>query len=190
MQKQVTEGKTFDKQDFTGIPFGKGEYEKCTFTSCRMAGADLSGIQFSECIFTDCDWSNANIRKTSLRDVQFHTCKLLGLHFQHCEKFLFSPSFENCVLDLSSFYKMNLKKGKFVSCRFQETDFTECDLHSALFRNCDLGRAVFFHTILEKADLSTSWNYTLDPEENKIKKAKFSREGLAGLLDKYELEIS
>jgi len=32
-------------------------------------------------------------------------------------------------------------------------------------------------------------NYSIDPELNKIKKARFSTQGIAGLLDKYDIEI-
>jgi len=71
----------------------------------------------------------------------------------------------------------------------QETDFTETDLSSAIFETCDLQRAVFYATILEKADFRSSFNYSLDPERNRIKKARFSRLGIAGLLDKYNIEI-
>ncbi len=38
--------------------------------------------------------------------------------------------------------------------------------------NCDLNRAVFDNSILEKADFRTSLNYSIDPELNRIKKAK------------------
>ena len=68
-------------------------------------------------------------------------------------------------------------------------DFTEADLNNASFDNCDLIGAKFEKTNLEKADLSTSFNYSIDPELNRIKKAKFSIDGIAGLLDKYDIEI-
>jgi hypothetical protein len=32
-------------------------------------------------------------------------------------------------------------------------------------------------------------NYSIDPDLNKIKKARFSTQGIAGLLDKYDIEI-
>jgi len=38
-------------------------------------------------------------------------------------------------------------------------------------------------------DFRTSVNYSLDPERNRIKKARFSLSGIAGLLDKYDIEI-
>ncbi len=70
-----------------------------------------------------------------------------------------------------------------------EVDFSNCDLSGSVFENCNLLRATFENTILEKADFCTSFNYSLDPEINKIKKAKFSLSGLIGLLDKYDIEI-
>ncbi len=73
--------------------------------------------------------------------------------------------------------------------QLQEIDFTETDLTNSTFQNCDLTRAVFERTILEKVDLRTSFNYSINPEINRMKKAKFSLEGIIGLLDKYKIEV-
>jgi uncharacterized protein YjbI with pentapeptide repeats len=70
-----------------------------------------------------------------------------------------------------------------------ECDFTDSDLTSAVFDNCDLAHTVFYNTILEKGDLRTSYNYFIDPEINRIKKARFSISGVPGLLEKYDIEI-
>jgi hypothetical protein len=50
-------------------------------------------------------------------------------------------------------------------------------------------KAVFDNTILEDADLRTAENYSIDPENNYIRKAKVASEALPGLLEKYDLEI-
>jgi hypothetical protein len=50
-------------------------------------------------------------------------------------------------------------------------------------------RAIFHGTTLEKADLRTALNYAIDPENNWIRKAKFSLPAVTGLLSKYEIEI-
>jgi uncharacterized protein YjbI with pentapeptide repeats len=71
----------------------------------------------------------------------------------------------------------------------QETDFTETDLSASLFDNCDLQRAIFHKTMLEKTDFCTSFHFSIDPENNRIKKARFSIIGVVGLLDKYGIEI-
>lgn len=114
---------------------------------------------------------------------------MLGLRFDDCSDFGLSFSFEGCTLNHSSFYKTKIKKTIFKNSQLQECDFSEADLTQAVFTNCDLKNAHFESTVLEKADLRTAYNYSINPELNKIKKAKFSASGIAGLLDKYDIEI-
>jgi uncharacterized protein YjbI with pentapeptide repeats len=185
----LAENKIFDKVDYTASPLARGEYENCTFKNCNFYGSDLSNIIFRECLFDGCDLSLAAFKNTTLNDIRFVNCKLLGIQFQECNSFLLSFGFENCILKLSVFYKLKLKKISFINCNLQEADFTETDLTGAIFENCDLYRTVFFGTTLEKADFRSSFNYSLDPERNRIKKARFSRLGVTGLLDKYNIEI-
>ena len=54
---------------------------------------------------------------------------------------------------------------------------------------CDLTDTKFENTVIEKADFRTSFNYSIDPYLNRIKKAKFSLTNITGLLDKYDIEI-
>jgi uncharacterized protein YjbI with pentapeptide repeats len=114
---------------------------------------------------------------------------MLGMHFDDCNQIGLTLNFENCNLSNSIFYKTKLKKTAFRNSKLHEADFTECNLSSSVFENCDLSGATFANTIIEKADLSTSFNYSIDPERNMIKKAKFSLSGIAGLLDRYDIEI-
>ena len=72
---------------------------------------------------------------------------------------------------------------------FSSTLISKTSLPDSLFDNCDLDRTIFEATILEKADFRTAYHYSIDPTVNRIKKARFSRIGLEGLLDKYNLEI-
>jgi uncharacterized protein YjbI with pentapeptide repeats len=84
---------------------------------------------------------------------------------------------------------MKLKGISFHNCSLLEVDFSEADLTSAFFDECDLLGAVFDNTILEKADLSKAYNYSIQPERNRIKKAKFSQSGLSGLLQHWGIDI-
>jgi hypothetical protein len=52
-----------------------------------------------------------------------------------------------------------------------------------------LDQANFEQTTLEKSDFRTSYNYSINPELNRIKKAKFSLNAIAGLLTKYDIVI-
>jgi len=189
MESNYIEDKKFEKINFIEKPLLIGTYENCVFNNCDFSNADLSNFSFSECEFSGCNISMAKLTKTSFNDIVFKDCKLLGLYFEDCHSTPFIVAFENCILNFSSFYKQKLKKTVFRNSTIQEVDFTDADLHSSVFDQCDLTKTKFENTILEKVDLRTAFNYSINPELNKIKKAKFSIPGIIGLLDKYDIEI-
>lgn len=90
---------------------------------------------------------------------------------------------------MAGFYKRRLRGTNFKNCVLREADFSGADLTSAIFDNFDMERTVFASTILEKADFVTSYNYSIDPEGNRIKKARFAFPDVIGLLDRYNIEI-
>jgi fluoroquinolone resistance protein len=184
------ENKTFSKIDFTQSPIGKGEYEYCSFINCDFSNSDFSEIQFAECVFDSCNLSMVILVKTALRDIKFRNCKMLGLHFENCNKFGLLVYFEGCNLNHSSFYQAKLKNTIFKIVKLQEVDFTESDLSSSVFDNCDLTGATFENSNIEKADFRSAYNFCIDPGKNRIKKARFSLSGIAGLLTKYDLDLS
>lgn len=65
----------------------------------------------------------------------------------------------------------------------------ETDLTQSQFILCDLNQAVFERTNLEKVDFRSGFNFNIDPEANNIKQAKFSSQGLTGLLMKYNIVV-
>jgi len=186
----IVESTVYKKEDFIQNPLPYAEYDNCTFIDCQFSNANLTGIIFTECRFDGCNLGTANAKGTAFKDITFINCKLLGLNFSVCEPFLFAVAFDGCQLQFASFYNLKLKNTKFIKCNIQEVDFTQADLSGALFKECDLLKAVFQNTVLEKTDFRSAYNYALDPEMNRIKKAKFSREGLPGLLHKYSIDIS
>lgn len=189
MQTNYVQEKLFDKTDFTSIPLPLAEYEGCTFRGCNFSNSNLSDFKFTDCTFEDCNLSLVKSSKTALRDVVFKGCKMLGFRFDLCNTFGLAFIFTDCQLNHSSFYKLKIKKTRFKNCGLQEVDFTDCDLSASVFDNCDLLRAAFDNTNLEKADLRSAFNYSIHPETNSIKKAKFSLNGLAGLLGRYDVDI-
>jgi uncharacterized protein YjbI with pentapeptide repeats len=189
MGVQYFETKDYKKIDFSvgGLP--KGEYDRCNFSDCNFSNCDLSGIVFAECNFINCNLSLVKTSQAAFREVSIRECKILGVHFENCNPFLFSILFDHCMLNLASFYRLNLRRSRFANCNLVETDFTECDLSNSLIDNCDLSGAVFENTILEKADFRTSSGYSIDPELNRLRGARFSLPGIAGLLGKYGILI-
>lgn len=183
-----------EDQHFQGISYvevalTKGEYENCTFSNCIFANSSLSFINFINCDFINCDFSLAYVKNTAFNDSKIKDCKLVGVKFEECSTFGFAINFEKCQLNLSSFYKLGLKNTKFKDCNLEEVDFGEANLGGVVFNNCNLLGAKFDHTFLEKVDFRSAYNFSIDPEKNKIKKAKFLSTSLAGLLEKYTIEI-
>jgi uncharacterized protein YjbI with pentapeptide repeats len=189
MERLYLEDKTFEQINFSATEIVVGEYDNCNFINCDFSNTSLANISFSECEFRDCNISMAALTKTAFRDCRMMGCKLLGLHFEHCSEFGLTIQFDNCLLNLSSFYKRKLKQTKFKHCSLQEVDFTEADLSGSVFDNCDFAGATFENTNLEKADFRTAYNYAINPETNRVKKAKFSIQGIAGLLTKYDIIV-
>lgn len=167
----------------------KTSYDNCTFHSCDFSDLNLTDFVFIACEFNHCNLSSAKLINTAFREVTFNNCKLLGLHFEDCNEFLFNIYLNDSIVDFSSFFKRKMKKAQFINSSFKEADFSETDLSESSFKNCDLNGTTFDNTNLEKADLRTAKNYSIDTESNRLTKAKFSYDGLAGLLDKYNIKI-
>ncbi len=151
--------------------------------------SNLSDFSFDECVFIECDFSNSKILNTALKNVEFENCKLMGLQFDVCNPFLLGFRFIDCQLNLASFYQLKIKGTFFKACILHEVDFTETDLTNSKFDNCDFSGAMFGNSNLEKVDFRTSINFTIDPETNRIKGAKFSKSEITGLLNKYDIVI-
>jgi fluoroquinolone resistance protein len=189
MEHTYIEDQTFERINFATTAFPAGNYENCTFEACDFSNANISGFSFSECRFNNCNVSLVKTHNTTFTAVRFSDCKLVGLPFDTCNPLLLSVSFENCTLNFASFYKRNLKKTVFKRCLLHEADFTEANLAGSQFDACDLSRAVFENTVLEGVDFRTAFHYSIDPAINRVKGAKFSLAGIAGLLDKYDIQI-
>ena len=186
MEKPYSADQVFDKIQELHL----GEYEACTFRNCVFESADFKNYQFVDCSFESCNFSLVKLSGASLQKVHFKDCKMQGLRFEACNPFLFEVHFQNCVLNLSSFYQIKGKKTKFAGCSLHEVDFTEADFSEAVFDDCDLAGALFDQTNVSKADFRSAFNFVIHPSINQIKKAKFSQDGLAGLLQGFDIQIS
>ncbi len=189
MQKSYLYDKQFNFVNFSEKPIEIGDYENCTFKNCIFSRTNLSDFSFDDCHFENCDFSNAKITNTAFKNVEFENCKLVGLQFDQCNPFLLGFRFIGCQLNLSSFYQLKIKGTFFKNCILHETDFTETNLSGSVFDNCDFTGAVFGNSNLEKTDFRTSVNFSIDPENNRLSKAKFSLPEITGLLDKYDIEV-
>lgn len=189
MEFHLFEDQIIEYKDLSASPLLKGTYDHCQFSHCDFSETDFSSFRFIECIFKDCNLSLAKVQQTAFRDVRFVDCKMLGLHFNTANALGFEIYCEKSILNNCVFYGWNLKKIVFRECLLKEVDFAKCDLTLAIFDQCDLLDALFEETKLEKADFRTAFNYSIDPENNLLKKAKFSLPAVTGLLHRYNIII-
>ncbi len=190
MQENYQYNQIFNAEAIIVKGFAKGEYENCVFNNCHFENHTFSNSQFIDCQFNDCNLSMVPLQQTVFRGVQFNHCKMLAMRFDTCQKNGLSVAFNSCMLQQSSFYQAQLPKTRFHQSTLQGVDFTEANLAGAIFSDCNLLQAIFYQTHLEKADFTTAVDYSINPESNRIAKAKFAATGLAGLLHKYSIVIT
>ena len=189
MEHLININTTFEKEVYVNTKVNHREFEDCVFKNCDFSSSDFSYNTFMDCDFIDCNLSMLQLGNSSFKTVSFKNCKLLGILFHTCDDFLFNVSFQDCVLDYASFANKKMPKTHFISCSLKEVSFIGSQLTNAVFENCNLDNAIFNDTQLAGADFSSAYNYKIDPEFNPMKKAKFSSQGIVGLLDKYDIKI-
>lgn len=189
MINKYTNNTTLNNQDYSSLDLTSQDFDQCIFNNCSFQSSQLLKTSFIECEFNGCDFSTANLQMTGFKKVIFRGCKLLGLQFNQCNTFLLELLFDDCILDFASFYKLSLKGLKIQNCSLKEVDFTEANLQGVIFNNCDLTGAIFKQSNLEKVDFRTARNFSIDPEENRIRDARFFQGDLEGLLYKYNIKV-
>ena len=166
------------------------DFERCTFIGCDFTQCNYAGVAFIDCSFIGCNFYEAKINYVSFRDVLFTNCNFTGVNFSMCDPLLFNVEFKDCILNYAKFYTLKIKGTLFTDCNLTAADFMNTDLTGVVFDNCNLHKSVFIDAVANKADFTTSYNFSIDPEKNKLSKARFSQEGLKGLLEKYDIVVT
>jgi uncharacterized protein YjbI with pentapeptide repeats len=179
----------FYGKHFTNEDIMYKDFERCYFTDCDFSQCNYTGSAFIDCNFTGCNFKEAKVNYAGLRTVFFDGCDFTGVNFSMVDPLFFSVEFKNCKLDYTKFYTLKVKGTIFTNCSIIAADFMGTDLTEVLFDNCNLHKSVFHDSVANKADFTTSYNFSIDPERNKLRRARFSQDGLKGLLEKYEIVV-
>jgi len=181
------EYKLIEKRDFSQHPMEDIEFDTTEFRQCIFP--NLSGISFIDCLFTECNLSNTSVNNTVMQDIKFKDCKLIGINFYEVSDFGFALSFEGCILDYASFHNKKMNRSQFLDCKMHGVNFSMANLSKSTMANCDLMDSVFSATNLSSLDLTSVYNFSINPISNNVKKAKFSSASLSGLLDSFDIII-
>jgi uncharacterized protein YjbI with pentapeptide repeats len=164
------------------------EFYKCRFVSCNFFKTKFISCEFEDCTFQSCDLSLASVAGSKFLCILFKGSKTAGVNWCEIRK----PGtfkFVDSKIDDSIFYRMDLRSINIIKCSAQNVDFVEADLSKAIFSDTDLLGSKFSRTNLSYADFSESYNYNIDPNNNKLKKTVFSLPDAVSLLNTFDLII-
>jgi fluoroquinolone resistance protein len=123
--------------------------------------------------------------------VRFESSRLIGIDWTQADWNAISLGdplrFTNCVISHSTFIGIKLRKIMITDTTAKDVDFREVDLSRVDFCGTDLTDSIFADTNLAEADLSKARNYSISPEKNNLKGAKFSLPEALSLL--FNLDI-
>lgn len=121
----------------------------------------------------NCDLSLIKLNQSEFINISFEECKMLGINWTEAKNII-NLNFKKSKLNHSSFYGLKLKDLQIEECIACEVDFVNTEMIKAKLCNSDLQGSKFNNTNLSGSDLSNAKNYYLNPNYNKITKAKFS----------------
>ena len=181
-----TKSQSFANKDLRGQ-----EFQDCVFEQCDFSYANLTNASLENVTFLGCNLSCINLISTRFREVKFAGCKLVGVDFHHCVGVLGSMqlSFSECILNGCNFSDLKLSKTPFLRSQLENCIFTNADLSESDFSKTDLTNTLFHGCQLQKSNFTLAKNYTIDPQNNFLAKAKFALPEAASLLQFLGIEL-
>ncbi len=182
------EPKDYYGQDFKSIHedgtiFSDLIIENCQFQSCSFVQTKWHRCKFEDCVFDRCDFSLAEFNKSSFVNVALTHSKMMSIDWTKLNiPFSLELKCEQCILDHSIFYGLNMKNSHIVESSAKHVIFEEADLSSATLIGSDFEQTRFHNTNLSGSNFSKASNYSIDYQYNSIKKAIFSLPEAASLL--------
>lgn len=178
----------FHKIDFSEQVYQDIEFYQCHFRDCTLRNTTFWDCRFENCTFEGCDLSNATLEGSSFSEVAFSHSKVIGIQWQK-SGLSFRVSYQSCIMNYGSFFKRNLKQIKILDCQAKEVDFAECNLQKSDFTGTNLEKARFLQSDLREADFSGAQNYSIDLQQNKVKKAVFALPEALSLFQNFGIKI-
>lgn len=195
---KLASNEDYFRESFQRLDLRSGNLENARFEECEFSHCDFTSTRFSRCKFTDCRFTHCNLSLVEmsaarLYALSFEECKLSGIDWTGASWPEYNLEadlhFSKSILTSGSFFGLALRGLKMDQCLLQGVDFRECDLSNAEMVGCDLTGSLFNKTTLRGADLTDSWNFTIDVMNNTLSGAKFSRYEALALLESLGIEL-
>lgn len=172
---------------------GTGDlFESCEFIGLRPTPGEhlrLTGLRFEDCTFRDCDLSGATLGEAAFQDCTFEECKLSGLRWDEVRALNFACSWLRCNLSFSVFSGRDLMKCEFNGSNLREADLERTVCNGLVFDGCDLTGAQWSEASCLKSDFRGAVGLSMDPARVRLRGARFTTEGLRGLVAHHGLTV-
>ena len=188
----------FYNMNFSDLALEKAEFdhkifENCTFNKSNFNEAKFTACKFVDCEFISCNLSSIQIKSSSFSETVFDESKLIGINWTQAKwpyiKLNSPINFYRCNISHSSFYELDLKEIIIEECKAHDVDFREGNFSNGSFMLTDLQGSLFMHTKLYASTFTSAINYHINPNENDIRKGKFSIPEVMNLLDCFQIQI-
>ncbi len=178
-----------EQQYLLSMEFQNEYFESQIFKDIDLSDVSFKNSKFIDCAFENCNLSNVDLDNTRFQDIKFKNCKVLGLDLSKCNDFILSFGFEDSFISLSVFSYLNLENTNFSNCQIYDCDFVSTNLTKTNFENSDLKNSHFQNANLSFASFKNARNYDIDPNNNFLRKTKFSVPEVISLLNVYDIEL-
>jgi uncharacterized protein YjbI with pentapeptide repeats len=183
----------FRGTDAAGQALHDKEFEDCGFNGCNFTDTAFTNCKFVDCTFTQCNLSNAKIGATRFANVEFIECKVLGIDWTRAAWPRVAAGallqFRKSILNDATFLGLTLEETVIEDCKAHGVDFRDADFARSNFTGTDFRQALFGKTNLSEANFSGASNYAIDVFDNRIERARFSRDAALSLLESLGIEL-
>jgi uncharacterized protein YjbI with pentapeptide repeats len=179
---------TFSKLALTEETLYSKVFDECDFIDCVLIGCRFEKCRLLNCKFDKCDLSNIIPMNSEFREVKFTNCKAIGIDWTRAGK-IKELNFTECLLNYSNFRLLKLPETVIKKCEVKDADFIETDLKDSIFSSSNLENSIFFKTDLSGVDFTHATNYTIDVNNNKLKKTRFSLPEALSLLSNLDIIV-
>jgi len=191
--KKIFQELEYDDEQFTNLSLDEQTISNISFDYCRFINCSFNKVVFENCSFSEstfdsCDLSLVNVKTSIFNDIKFLNSKVTGVDWSSIG-LPFEVNFENTNISMSSFYMLDLRHTQFIKSKLHDVDFVKTNLQKANFKESDLLGSSFSNTNLSNADLSTAYNYMIDPNKNNLKGTKVSLPEASSFLRYFDLKI-
>jgi fluoroquinolone resistance protein len=162
------------------------EFQNCNFVRCNFLECSFERCSFEECSFYNCNLSLVKLISSRFITVNFHNSKLVGINWVKAATPL-DVNFFECIINNSNFLGLGLRNINIIKCEAKETNFADANLKNAKFTSTNLEKSRFLNTNLIQANFTDAINYSINPNQNQLKKTIFTLPEAISLLQNLDI---